>query len=144
MLFAASGVPSLLTASSWGRLADRMGFMPLIVASLVLTGAWTCAVGVFGNHLARLFVLRTLAGLSLAGFIPLTFAWMGMRAPASARGRMAGLGSTAMMLGNVIGPPLGSWLAVHLSLAATFYVPGAGLVLVGSVLGIGYLFLGGR
>ncbi len=36
-----------------------------------------------------------------------------------------------MMVGNVIGPLLGGWLAVHLDLAATFYVPGAALALIG-------------
>ncbi|HYC21599.1 MAG TPA: MFS transporter, partial [Candidatus Bathyarchaeia archaeon] len=93
-------------------------------------------------RLARIFVLRALAGVSLAGFTPLAFAWMGAKVTAAARGRMAGLGSTAMMLGNVIGPPLGSWLAVHVGLAATFYVPGLGLLLSGLVLGAGYLVIG--
>ena len=45
-----------------------------------------------------------------------------------------GLGSTAMMVGNVIGPLLGGWLAVHVGLAATFWVPGALVAAVGLAL----------
>ena len=142
LLFAASGFPALLTAPYWGRLADRFGFMPLIILSLIATGAATALVGLVGDRLARIFVLRALAGVSLAGFTPLAFAWMGAKVTAAARGRMAGLGSTAMMLGNVIGPPLGSWLAVHVGLAATFYVPGLGLLLSGLALGAGYMISG--
>jgi MFS family permease len=65
----------------------------------------------------------------------LSFEWISQRGPATARGRMAGLASTAMMVGNVMGPALGGWLAVHVGLAATFFVPGAML----SVLGTGLL-----
>ena len=45
-----------------------------------------------------------------------------------------------MMVGNVIGPLLGGWLAVDVSLAATFWVPGAALMAIGlalALLGIG-------
>jgi predicted MFS family arabinose efflux permease len=70
----------------------------------------------------------------MAGFVPLTFEWMNARAPAGARGRMAGLGSTAMMIGNVIGPLAGGWLAVHVGLSATFWVPGALLTAAGLLL----------
>jgi DHA1 family multidrug resistance protein-like MFS transporter len=138
-LFAASGIPVLLTASYWGRLADRLGYVPMIVVSLIATGSAIFSVGLLTTQLELLFALRAIAGISMAGFTPLAFAWMGLRAPAAARGRMAGLGSTAMMLGNVVGPLLGSWLGVRFSLAATFYVPGAAMTLVGLAIGAGFL-----
>jgi predicted MFS family arabinose efflux permease len=49
---------------------------------------------------------------------------MNAQSPPGARGRMAGLGSTAMMGGNVLGPLAGGWLSVHVGLAATFWMPG--------------------
>lgn len=129
----AAGVPATLTATTWARLGQRVGIGRALVASLVLTGIANIAVGASGR-LALIFTLRALAGLSMAGFVPLAFEWMNGQTPAEARGRMAGLGSTAMMGGNVIGPLLGGWLAVHIGLAATFWAPGIALAAVGAAI----------
>lgn len=126
-----AGVPAMFVSTAWARLGGRFGVEPMMLLSLVLSGASYAAVGFFVTRVETLFVLRLLSGVALAGFVPLSFQWMGMRAPASARGRMAGLASTAMMIGNVIGPLLGGWLAVHVDLAAMFYVPGVALAVIG-------------
>lgn len=126
-----AGVPAMFISTAWARLGTRFGVEPMMLLSLVLSGASYAAVGWLVHRVETLFVLRLVSGVSLAGFVPLSFHWLGMRAPESARGRMAGLASTAMMVGNVIGPLLGGWLAVHLDLAATFYVPGAALAVIG-------------
>ena len=126
-----AGVPAMFISTAWARLGTRFGVEPMMLTSLVLSGVAYAAVGFLVHRVETLFVLRLLSGVALAGFVPLAFHWMGMRAPESARGRMAGLASTAMMIGNVIGPLLGGWLAVHVDLAATFYVPGTALALIG-------------
>jgi DHA1 family multidrug resistance protein-like MFS transporter len=126
-----AGVPAMFISTAWARLGNRFGVETMMLTSLILSGISYAAVGVFVGRVETLLVLRLISGVSLAGFVPLSFHWMGMRAPDSARGRMAGLASTAMMIGNVIGPLLGGWLAVHVDLAATFYVPGTGLALIG-------------
>ncbi|MBM4242953.1 MAG: multidrug efflux MFS transporter [Deltaproteobacteria bacterium] len=131
MVIFVAGVPAMFISTAWARLGTRFGVEPMMLLSLVLSGASYAAVGWLAHRVETLFVLRLLSGVSLAGFVPLSFHWLGMRAPESARGRMAGLASTAMMVGNVIGPLLGGWLAVHFDLAATFYVPGATLAVVG-------------
>jgi DHA1 family multidrug resistance protein-like MFS transporter len=131
MVIFVAGVPAMFISTAWARLGTRFGVEPMMLLSLVLSGASYAAVGWLVHRVETLFVLRLLSGVSLAGFVPLSFHWLGMRAPESARGRMAGLASTAMMVGNVIGPLLGGWLAVHLDLAATFYVPGATLAVIG-------------
>jgi DHA1 family multidrug resistance protein-like MFS transporter len=129
----AAGVPATLTATAWARLGQRVGIGRALVASLLLSGIANVAVGATGR-LAPVFALRALAGLAMAGFVPLAFEWMNGRTRAEARGRMAGLGSTAMMGGNVIGPLLGGWLAVHVGLAATFWTPGIALAAAGVAL----------
>lgn len=131
MVIFVAGVPAMFISTAWARLGTRYGVEPMMLVSLVLSGASYAAVGWLVHRVEALFVLRLVSGVSLAGFVPLSFHWLGMRAPESARGRMAGLASTAMMVGNVIGPLLGGWLAVHLDLAATFYVPGAALAVIG-------------
>jgi DHA1 family multidrug resistance protein-like MFS transporter len=131
MVIFVAGVPAMFISTAWARLGTRFGVEPMMLLSLILSGTSYAAVGWLVHRVETLFVLRLVSGVSLAGFVPLSFHWLGMRAPESARGRMAGLASTAMMVGNVIGPLLGGWLAVHLDLAATFYVPGAALAVIG-------------
>jgi MFS transporter, DHA1 family, multidrug resistance protein len=142
VLVFAAGLPAMLTATAWARLGQRIGITRALVASLVLTGVANVAVG-GSDRLGPILGLRALAGLSMAGFVPLAFEWMNGRTPAGARGRMAGLGSTAMMAGNVVGPLIGGWLAVHVGLAATFWGPGALVAAVGAALSVA-LLRGGR
>jgi DHA1 family multidrug resistance protein-like MFS transporter len=129
----AAGLPAMLMATAWSRLGRRIPPLAALTAALLLSGAANLAMGLAGS-LPAVFALRACAGAGMAGFVPLTFEWMNARAPAGARGRMAGLGSTAMMIGNVIGPLAGGWLAVHVGLAATFWVPGALLAAAGALL----------
>jgi DHA1 family multidrug resistance protein-like MFS transporter len=131
LLVFAAGLPMTLAATAWARLGQRIGIGRALVASLVLTGLANVAVG-STSRIAAVFALRALAGLAMAGFVPLAFEWMNAHTPPGARGRMAGLGSTAMMGGNVIGPLAGGWLAVHVGLPATFWVPGAVVAAVGA------------
>jgi MFS transporter, DHA1 family, multidrug resistance protein len=136
MLVFAAGLPAALTATMWARLGRRIGIRRAVIGSLILTGLANLAVGLSGR-LAVVFGLRAIAGLCMAGFVPLAFEWMSGHAPPGARGRVAGLGSTAMMGGNVVGPLLGGWLAVHAGIAATFWVPGIMLATVGAVMAVG-------
>jgi DHA1 family multidrug resistance protein-like MFS transporter len=129
----AAGLPSMLLATTWSRWGRRVGPLPALAASLFLNGAANLAMAAAAG-LPTVLALRACAGAGAAGFVPLTFEWMHARAPEGARGRMAGLGSMAMMVGNVIGPLFGGWLAVHVGLAATFWVPGALLAVVGALL----------
>ncbi|HZR84667.1 MAG TPA: MFS transporter [Candidatus Binatia bacterium] len=140
LLIFASGFPALVTATVWARLGARRGLVAMIALSLACTGTANVCIGLLAESIPAVLALRAFAGLSLAGFIPLSFEWLAQRAPAGARGRMAGLASTAMMVGNVIGPALGGWLAVRVGLASTFYAPGAMLAAVG--VGLAALSLG--
>lgn len=127
----AGGLPALLTATVWARLGTRFGLERVLAASLLGGGLANAAIGLLSRRIEVLIALRIFSGVSMSGFIPLAFQWTGQRAPAGARGRVAGIGSTAMMLGNVIGPLLGGWIAVHVSLAGTFWLPGLALATAG-------------
>ena len=135
LLVFAAGLPMTLAATTWARLGQRIGVARALTASLVLTGLANVAVGATGR-ITAVFALRALAGLAMAGFVPLAFEWMNAQTPPSARGRMAGLGSTAMMVGNVLGPLAGGWLAVHIGLPATFWAPGVLVAAVGVALAL--------
>lgn len=129
----AAGLPAMLMATAWSRLGRRIPPLAALAAALLISGFANLAMAAAGS-VPAVFALRACAGAGMAGFVPLTFEWMNARAAAGARGRMAGLGSTAMMIGNVVGPLAGGWLAVHVGLAATFWVPGALLAGAGGLL----------
>lgn len=143
LLVFAAGLPAALTATAWARLGRRVGIGRALVASLVLTGLSNVAVGATGR-IAPIFALRAAAGLSMAGFVPLAFEWMHAQTPPGARGRMAGLGSTAMMGGNVLGPLAGGWLSVHVGLAATFWMPGVVVAAAGLAVAVRGMHRGPR
>jgi len=130
----AAGLPAMLAATSWARLGQRAGIEHALVLALLLTGVANIAVGLT-TRLAAVLALRALAGLSMAGFVPLAFEWMNAHSPPTARGRTAGLGSTAMMTGNVFGPLAGGWLAVHVGIASTFWASGLLIALVAAAIG---------
>ena len=122
----AQGLPAMLLAPAWARASTRLGLRPLLVTALVMSGLANMTVGLAPN-LTSVLALRALSGVFMAGFIPLSFHWLSTRTTEGARGRMAGISSTAMMLGNVIGSLLGGWISVVLDLGATFWVPGLAL-----------------
>ncbi len=126
----AQGLPSMVLATTWVRLVPRFGLGRVLVASLVLSGLTNLCVGVV-DRLDLVLVLRALSGVAMAGFVPLSFQWLNGYAPHAARGRMAGISSTAMMTGNVAGSLFGGWLAVEIGLGATFWVPGILLTVTG-------------
>lgn len=135
MMMFAAGLPATLAATVWARGGQRAGLLPMLTLSLLLTGVANIAIGA-GRTLPLLFALRAVSGLAMAGFVPLAFEWMHAHTPAGARGRSASLGSTAMMIGNVIGPLVGGWLAVHVGLPSTFWVPGAALLAAGGAVAL--------
>lgn len=126
----AQGLPAMLLATTWVRYVPRFGLGRVLSVSILLAGALNVAVG-FAPSIETALFLRACSGAAMAGFIPLSFQWLNGYAPENARGRMAGISSTAMMLGNVIGSFFGSWLSVELNLGATFWVPGLLLLVTG-------------
>lgn len=127
----AAGLPASLAATTWVRFGQRYGLEKTLIASMLLSGVTNAAVGLVASDLVVLLSLRVLSGFAMAGFVPLAFDWLNREAPSEARGRVASLGSTTLMIASVIGPLLASWLSIHVSLAATFWLPGLLLVPTG-------------
>ncbi len=129
----ASGLPSMLLPAFWHRLSLRLPMRWLLVISLAGVGLANIATGLSSSTLWSVLGWRVMAGVFAAGFVPLSFQWMNDLAPPGTRGRMAGIASTAMMLGNVFGPVTGSWLAIRYDLHATFWAPGLLLVAAAAI-----------
>ena len=131
----AQGLPSMLLATTWVGFVPRFGLERIIAMALVASAATNVMVGLASDVEVVLF-LRLLSGVAMAGFVPLAFQWLNGHAPENARGRMAGISSTAMMLGNVFGSLFGGLLSVELGLGATFWAPG---ILLGATAAVFWL-----
>jgi len=109
-LVAVYSLMQLVFAPVWGRLSDRIGRRPILLASLtgsavsylLLGAAWSLAV---------LFIARVLAGIAGAN-IPVAQAYIADVTEERDRARGMGMIGAAFGLGMVIGPAIGGALSL--------------------------------
>ncbi|VTT86759.1 Multidrug-efflux transporter [Halorubrum sp. DM2] len=119
LLAASYSLAQFLAAPTLGRLSDRIGRRPVLLASLAAAGvAWVTFgyAGVAGARfgpaaaLATLFASRTLAG-AMGGNIAAAQAYVADITPRDRRAGALGLIGAAFGLGFVFGPAIGGLLA---------------------------------
>ncbi|WP_435097549.1 MFS transporter [Halorubrum sp. N11] len=119
LLAASYSLAQFLAAPTLGRLSDRIGRRPVLLASLAAAGvAWVTfgyagvAGGRFGTvaALATLFASRTLAG-AMGGNIAAAQAYVADITPRDRRAGALGLVGASFALGFVFGPAIGGLLA---------------------------------
>jgi len=118
-LFSATGFASMLGAPLWGRASDRLGEGPVLV--IVLWGACAAYVAqaIAGSPL-WLLVGRVALGLFAGGLMPPLYAIVARLAPAERLGGIMGLTSSAIMIGNLIGPIFGGLLSAEAGIRPVF------------------------
>jgi DHA1 family tetracycline resistance protein-like MFS transporter len=121
-LFATYSLLSMLTAPLWGRLSDRVGRRPVLMASMA---AAAIAYGglAFATRLWMLFVARAFAG-ACAGNIAAAQAYIADVTPPDQRARGMGMIGAAFGLGFIIGPVIGGVLAGSNVATADLRTPG--------------------
>jgi MFS family permease len=115
--------------SRLGKLSDRVGRRPPVAAGLFISGLSSAIVPSLTLLMSWIgqFVLLPLSGFWTAeaiGFSAATPAEQALVADlsdAKTRGRSFGVYTTAMSIGQVVGPTLGGFLARDISLSAPFY-----------------------
>ncbi|GAB3920703.1 MFS transporter [Microlunatus endophyticus] len=130
VVFALSAAGSIISAPWLGRLADRVGRLPVLVgcltAAAILLGLQALAgnIWVFG-------VLRFAMGLALGGLMPTVTATLRSSLPDRVVGRVLGYNVSAQYVGQVIGPILGGFAGGHFGIPSVF-VATAVLALIGA------------
>ncbi len=133
VLYAATGISALIAAPAWGRWADRVGIRR--TSTIAMTGsAVLLATQGAVTQVWQLFVLRLAFGCFVSGTLPPLLGFISNNSPSDRRGGLMGFCSSAAMLGNLMGPLLGGYLAAHFGLRSVFYVSAFGLLGVCSVL----------
>src|SRR5438105_5170185 len=131
ILMAVYSLMSMLAAPLWGRLSDRIGRRPVLMASMAAAALAYLWLGL-ATELWMVFAARALSG-ACAGNIAAAQAYIADVTPPEKRARGMGMIGAAFGLGFIIGPALGGILAGNDLATADLRTPGflaAGLSLV--------------
>ena len=119
-----------LFAPVWGRLSDRIGRRPIILAGLLGSAISYVAFGL-ADSLAMLFAARILAGIAGAN-IPTAQAFIADSTPPEKRARGMGLIGAAFGLGFILGPAIGGFLSQWGYAAPAFFAAALSLANFGA------------
>ncbi len=129
LMSGASFFAALLAGVGVVRLLDGRGAHGMLLAALLL-GAAALVWFAHGTDLWQLVAARSVGGVAYGIMGPAALREASVGARGAARGRRLGMLSSAMMLGIVVGPLIGSLLAAGGDLALPFEVVAAGLLVV--------------
>jgi DHA1 family multidrug resistance protein-like MFS transporter len=126
--FSITGVANVISAPFLGNRSDRIGYRKVLLISLLGSTLTTLPQAFTDNY--WLFTLERFAvGLFIGGLLPTANALVGRLVPRSDRGTIYGMTSSAMFMGNSLGPLLGGFIAAGFGLHWVFLMTGAVLAL---------------
>jgi AAHS family 3-hydroxyphenylpropionic acid transporter len=111
-IFAASGAGLLLGAVAGGRLADRIGRKPVLVASLAAFGLFSLLTTLAGN-IQSLSAMRLVTGLGLGGAMPNLIALTADVAASRSRNGSIAATYVGMPLGAAVAGLIASGIALE-------------------------------
>ncbi|GIN84523.1 MFS transporter [Heyndrickxia sporothermodurans] len=134
IVFSLPGIASVLFASYWGKLADKIGFHKVLVIGLFGGGIGTIAQIIF-SHIWGFSIIRFVFGVFFCAVFPAINGLVVKATPESFRGRAFGLNQTANQIGGMIGPMIGGLVGGIFPVQSVFIVTGILLLIA---MGIAY------
>ncbi|MED3573088.1 MFS transporter [Cytobacillus praedii] len=131
--FSAAGLGNLLMARQWGKIADRYGYVKILVILLFMAGIFYFPGG-FVTNLWQLVLVRFALGVTIGGIIPVRIAYIRQEAPIAMQGEVLGYNTSLRFFGNIIGPVMGGLLSGYFGFTAVFISTSALLILSGVIL----------
>jgi DHA1 family multidrug resistance protein-like MFS transporter len=118
-IFSISGLTMVLFAAWWGKRNDQRGYTRNLTLALAVTGV------VYAGHmivqdLLQLAILRAFLGFAQAGVLPALYSLTNINSPPERRGGIIAVASSMTVLGNMIGPIIGGFVAGHFGITASF------------------------
>lgn len=128
LLFSVYSVMQFFFAPLWGRLSDRIGRKPVIVAGLA---GFSLSFFLFGlsTQLWMLYAARILGGVLSSAALPTVMAYVADTTDHEHRGGAMGRISAAMGLGMTFGPVLGGFLGELGPTVPFFFAAGTGAMI---------------
>ncbi|WP_121609884.1 MFS transporter [Mesobacillus foraminis] len=135
--FSAAGLGNLMMARKWGEIADKIGYVRILMALLILSAIFYLP-GAFVSNIWQLIVIRFALGITLGGIIPVRIAYIRHKAPVAMQGEVLGYNTSLRFLGNIIGPVLGGFVSGWFGFSSVFFITSflllvSGLILLGSL-----------
>ena len=109
LLLTSHAAMQFVFAPSWGRLSDRIGRRPVMLATIAGTGFSLLALG-FADSLIGIFVARIFSGIFGAN-ISVATAYLSDVTDEEDRTRWMGMIGASFAVGFTLGPPIGGLLA---------------------------------
>ncbi len=128
VLAASFAIARIFLAGPMGRMSDRVGRKPILIISL-LGFAFSNIVYAFAYDVVVMIAARSLEGAISAGFFPAANAFVSDVTTSKNRGTAMGYLSMGNMVGFVIGPALGGFLAQFLGIRIPFILAGIAALL---------------
>jgi DHA1 family multidrug resistance protein-like MFS transporter len=125
-----AGLTSAIASVTLGRLADRVGQRPVLIASALCVGLLYLPLAL-AQTTTQLIVLQGLFGVAAGGVLPSANAIVANLTPAQRRGAVYGIAAAATSAGGFIGPLGGSSLAALVDIRWVFVVNGLLMLAVG-------------
>lgn len=119
LIFAAFSLSRALCMPVFGRLSDRKGRKPFIIAGL-LSYALISLAFVMTRDVSQLVAIRFVQGIASAMLIPVVLAYVGDITPQGRKGATMGLFNMSLLFGLSIGPVIGGLISDLLNLQAAF------------------------
>ena len=126
-VFSAAGFASMLFASRFGKLADRIGSERILFSCLLLSGLVSIPQG-FVTAPWQLGVLRFFHGIAIAGLMPSTNNLIRQLSPPALMGRIFGFNQSAQFIGMFSGAFFGGQLAALIGIRSLFLLVAALLI----------------
>lgn len=127
----AFGLTRLLFAPVSGRLTNRLGETPVYMTGVLIVAASMFLIA-FAQDYTQLLLYRALGGIGSTLFTVSAMAFLAAKAPPTIRGRVSGAYASAFLIGNIVGPIVGSVLAVF-GFRVPFLIYGTSLVIAAGI-----------
>ncbi|WP_293906597.1 MFS transporter [Phenylobacterium sp.] len=121
LLFSAFSVGQFIGEPIWGKLSDRIGRRPVMIATIAMVGVSYAALA-FAPNIAVAFAIRFLTGI-FAGNISTLQGAMADITPPEKRAQRMGIMGAAFSAGFTTGPAIGGFLAQPSRGALGFQLP---------------------
>jgi MFS transporter, DHA1 family, multidrug resistance protein len=128
LAFSVTGLADVVASPFLGKRSDQIGYRRVLLISLAGAALMTLPQAVTNNY--WLFVAERFGvGMFIGGLLPTANALVGRLVARSDRGAVYGMTSSAMFMGNSLGPMIGGAIAASFGLAWVFVITAAVMVL---------------
>ncbi len=131
-VFAITGFSSLITSPYWGKRGNRIGYKKILAITLLGTGISYAPQGLVSG-VYELLILRFVQGLFIGGVLPALYTLTTLNTPEERRGGVLGVTRSGLLIGNLIGPISGGFLAASIGMRPLFFL--TAVLLVGVTFG---------